>query len=74
MPKLDQLFSQGRATSDVPKRKAVYKQLSKTLESQGVWVWLFTGFDYYATTAKVHNFVPMSNESLQYLRQTFLTK
>src|SRR5436190_14384 len=73
-PKLDQLFAQGRATSDVPKRKAVYKQLSRTLEGQAVWVWLFTGLDYYAVTSKVHNFVPMSDESLQYLRQTFLTK
>jgi peptide/nickel transport system substrate-binding protein len=73
-PKLDQLFAQGRATSDVAKRKAIYTQLSKTLESQGVWVWLFTAFDYYAVTPKVHNFVPMANESLQYLRQTFLTK
>jgi peptide/nickel transport system substrate-binding protein len=73
-PKLDQLFAQGRATSDVVKRKAVYKQISKTLESQGAWVWLFTAFDYYAITPKVHNFVPMANESLQYLRQTFLTK
>jgi peptide/nickel transport system substrate-binding protein len=73
-PKLDQLFAQGRATSDVVKRKAIYTQISKTLESQGVWVWLFTAFDYYAITPKVHNFVPMANESLQYLRQTFLTK
>ena len=37
-------------------------------------MWLFTAFDYYAITPKVHNFVPMANESLQYLRQTFLTK
>jgi peptide/nickel transport system substrate-binding protein len=73
-PKLDQLFAQGRATSDVVKRKAIYKQLSKTLESNGVWLWMFTGFDYYALSPKVHNFVPMANESLQYLRQTFLTK
>jgi ABC-type transport system substrate-binding protein len=56
------------------KRKAIYKQLSKTLESNGVWLWMFTGFDYYALSPKVHNFVPMANESLQYLRQTFLTK
>jgi len=71
-PKLDQLFSQGRATSDVAKRKTIYGQLSKTLEGQGVWVWLFTANDYHAVTSKVHNFVPMPNGSLEYLRQTFL--
>lgn len=71
-PKLDTLFAQGRATSNVAKRKAIYTQISKTLESQGVWVWMFTSFDYYAVSPKVHNFVPMANESLQYLRQTTL--
>jgi peptide/nickel transport system substrate-binding protein len=71
-PKLDTLFAQGRATSSVAKRKAIYTQISKTLESQGVWVWMFTSYDYYALSSKVHNFVPMANESLQYLRQTTL--
>ena len=71
-PKLDTLFAQGRATSNVAKRKAIYTQISKTLESQGVWVWMFTSNDYYAVSSKVHNFVPMANESLQYLRQTTL--
>jgi peptide/nickel transport system substrate-binding protein len=73
-PKLDQLFAQGRATSDVAKRKAIYTQISKTLEGQGVWVWLFTAYDYYGVSTKVKNFVPMANESLQYLRQTSLQK
>jgi peptide/nickel transport system substrate-binding protein len=71
-PKLDQLFAEGRATSDVAKRKAVYSRLSKMLEGQGVWVWLFTANDYHAITSKVHNFVPMPNGSLEYLRQTYL--
>lgn len=72
-PKLDQLFAQGRATSDVAKRRAIYTQISKTLEAQGVWVWLFTTYDYYGMSSKVHDFVPMPNESLQYLRQTSLS-
>jgi peptide/nickel transport system substrate-binding protein len=71
-PKLDQLFASGRATSDVAQRKAIYAQLSKTLEGQAVWIWLFTANDYKAITSKVHNFVPMPNGSLEYLRQTFL--
>jgi peptide/nickel transport system substrate-binding protein len=71
-PKLDTLFAQGRATSDVAKRKTLYTQISKTLEGQGAWVWMFTAFDYYAVSSKVHNFVPMANESLLYLKQTTL--
>jgi peptide/nickel transport system substrate-binding protein len=72
-PKLDQLFAAGRATSDVAKRKAIYTQISKTLEGQAVWIWLFTANDYHGLTSKVHNFVPMPNGSLQYLRQTSLS-
>ena len=71
-PKLDALFAQGRATSNVTQRHAIYTQISKTLEGQGVWVWMFTANDYYAISSKVQNFVPMPNESLQYLRQTTL--
>jgi len=71
-PKLDALFAQGRATSNVTQRHAIYTQISKTLEGQGVWVWMFTANDYYAISSKVQNFVPMANESLQYLRQTTL--
>jgi peptide/nickel transport system substrate-binding protein len=71
-PKLDTLFAQGRATSDPAKRQAIYTQISKTLEGQGVWLWMFTSYDYYAISSKVKNFVPMANESLLYLRQTTL--
>jgi len=71
-PKLDSLFSQGKSTSNLKQRKAIYTQISKTLESQGVWVWMFTANDYYAVNSKVRNFIPMANESLQYLRQTSL--
>jgi peptide/nickel transport system substrate-binding protein len=70
--KLDQLFMQGRATSDVAVRKPVYKKLSATLEDNAVWIWMFSSYDYRVTTKSVHNFRPMPNGSLQFLRQTSL--
>ena len=72
-PKLDQLFAQGRATDNVKQRKAVYRNITKLLEGQAAWVWLFSSYDYRVTTSKVHGFVPMPNGSLQYLRQTSLS-
>lgn len=71
-PKLDYLFAVGRGISNVAKRKSVYAQISKTLEGEAVWIWMFTAYDYYGMSTKVHNFVPMANESLLYLRQTTL--
>ena len=72
-PKLDQLFAQGRATDNVKQRKAVYRNITKVLEGQAAWVWLFSAYDYRVTTSKVHGFIPMPNGSLQYLRQTSLS-
>lgn len=71
-PQLDQLFQQGRTEPDVSKRKAIYKQISENLEQNAAWVWLFTGDNYNVMTGKVHGFTPMSNGSLQFLRETSL--
>ena len=54
-------------------RKAVYRNITKVLEGQAAWVWLFSAYDYRVTTSKVHGFIPMPNGSLQYLRQTSLS-
>ncbi len=71
-PELDQLFAQGKATIDPAARKPIYDQISKYLEDNAVWVWLFTSDNYTAQTPNVSGFVPMANNSLQYLRQTSL--
>ncbi len=71
-PELDQLFAQGKTTADPAQRKQIYTQISKLLEDNAVWVWLFSSFDYTATTSNVHGFTPMSNGSLQFLRETSL--
>jgi peptide/nickel transport system substrate-binding protein len=72
-PELDQLFAQGKATTDVAQRKQIYTQISNLLENNAVWIWLFSSYDYTATTAGVHGFTPMANGSLQFLRETSLS-
>jgi peptide/nickel transport system substrate-binding protein len=72
-PELDQLFAQGKATTDPSQRKPIYTRISNLLEQNAVWIWLFSSYDYTATTKGVHGFTPMANGSLQFLRQTSLT-
>lgn len=71
-PELDQLFAEGKTTTDVAKRSAAYAAISRHLEDNAVWVWLFSSYAYTATTADVSGFIPMPNASLQYLRTTSL--
>jgi peptide/nickel transport system substrate-binding protein len=72
-PELDQLFAEGKATTDVDKRKEIYAQVSKYLEDNAAWIWLFSSYAYTAATSNVSGFTPMANGSLQYLRETSLT-
>lgn len=67
---LDQLFAEGKATSDPAERAPIYTQISDELENNAVWIWMFTSYTYTATTPNVAGFVPMTNGSLQYLRST----
>lgn len=69
-PELDDLFEQGRATTDEDERKAIYDQVSAELEDNAAWIWLFTAYTYTATTENVVGFVPMVNGSLQFLKTT----
>lgn len=71
-PELDRLFAEGKTTTDVAKRKAAYTAISRHLEDNAVWVWLFSSFSYTAATSGVSGFIPMPNASLQYLRTTSL--
>lgn len=68
-PELDKLFADGKSTTDVAKRKEIYQQVSRHLEENAVWVWLFSGYVYTASTTDVAGFTPMANGSLQYLRE-----
>jgi peptide/nickel transport system substrate-binding protein len=69
-PTLDQLFAEGKATSDPDARKDIYKKVSEELEDNAAWIWMFTSYTYTAENSTVHGFVPMANSSLQYLRTT----
>ncbi|GAA5179960.1 ABC transporter substrate-binding protein [Rugosimonospora acidiphila] len=69
-PQLDQLFAQGKATTDPAQRKQIYTQISNYLTDNAVWIWLFSSYDYTATTSTVHGFTPMPNGSFDYLWQT----
>jgi peptide/nickel transport system substrate-binding protein len=72
-PELDKLFAQGKETADPAQRKPIYTQISNHLETNAVWIWLFSSFDYTAATAGVKGFTPMANGSLQFLRETSLS-
>lgn len=69
---LDELFAEGKATTDVDERKAIYNDVSKELEDNAVWIWMFTSYTYTATQDTVQGFQPMVNGSLQSLRTTSL--
>ncbi len=71
-PELDALFTQGRETQDEAKRKQLYADVSRHLEDNAVWVWLFTSFTFTATTSDVGGFTPMANGSMQSLRDVTL--
>lgn len=67
-PSLDALFAEGKAETDQDARIAIYEKVSAELEDEAAWVWLFTSYNYTATAAGVSGFTPMSNGSLQNLR------
>lgn len=69
-PELDQLFAEGKATTDLSQRQAIYKQISEQLEDNAAWVWLYTPISYTVTANGVSGFTPMPNGSLQGLRST----
>jgi peptide/nickel transport system substrate-binding protein len=67
---MDELFAQGKASSDPEERKQIYADISRELEDNAVWIWMFAGSKYSALTDDVQGFVPMPSTSLQYLRTT----
>jgi peptide/nickel transport system substrate-binding protein len=69
---MDQLFADGKVESDPTARKAIYDAVSKELEDNAAWVWLFSGYAYTATSDTITGFVPMTTGSWQYLRTTGL--
>lgn len=73
-PEIDKLLDQGRATTSVDQRKAIYNTIQQKLTEAAPWVWLYTGNDYRIGQSTVQGFTPLSNGSILYLRETWLNK
>lgn len=65
---LNRLFARGAETTDPAARRKTYQQISRNLEENAVWIWLFTGYNFTATAPEVKGFTPLANGSLQNLR------
>ena len=69
---LDANFAKGKAASSVTTRKQVYADISKELEDNAVWIWLFSPYEYRAMTKNVTGFIPLQTGSLIELRKVDL--
>ncbi len=67
--RLDQLFAEGKATTDPPARAKIYAEVSNLLLDESPWVWLFTGYKYQVLLPGVSGFVPTPTGSLKSLRE-----
>ena len=73
-PASSDAIKQGRATTDVAKRKDLYTTAQKELVNGVPFVWLFVGRDYVATLPTTKGFTHLPTGSIIYLRQTWLDK
>lgn len=70
--RLDELFAQGKATTEPEQRKEIYDEISSLLLEASPWVWLYTGYKYQVLQDGVTGFVPMPTGSLKSLREVQL--
>jgi peptide/nickel transport system substrate-binding protein len=61
---LDTLMQQGRAETDLARRKSIFAQFEKHLTEVSPWVWLYTSVTYTAQQPYVHGFVPTPTGTL----------
>lgn len=61
---LDTLLAEGRAETDVEKRKAIFQKFEAHLAEMAPWVWLSTGYGYTAQQKTVSGFEPTPTGSL----------
>jgi peptide/nickel transport system substrate-binding protein len=61
---LDSLLQQGRAETDVTKRKAIFGEFEKHIAEVSPWIWLYTAYGYTAEQKNVEGFVPTPTGSL----------
>jgi len=71
-PELDQLFADGKASTDQDERIEIYGEIARTLLDASPWVWLYSGFKYQVLQPELTDFVPTPTGSLKSLRQVRL--
>lgn len=69
---LDTLFGQGKSSGKVADRRVAYKAVSKELEDNAVWIWLFTPYEYRVASKDLTGFIPLATGSLLELRKANL--
>jgi peptide/nickel transport system substrate-binding protein len=72
-PQLAQLLSQGDQSTSTSQRTTIYQSLSRQLEDNAVWIWLFDADQYTVLTSRVHGFQAVPTGSLEGLSQTTLS-
>ncbi|PNR92988.1 ABC transporter substrate-binding protein, partial [Petrotoga sp. 9PWA.NaAc.5.4] len=73
-PIVDKLLQDGRTEIDVSKRIQIYNQLQKILVKESPILFLYSPNIIYAGQNYVEGFTPLANESLIFLRETWLNK
>jgi peptide/nickel transport system substrate-binding protein len=66
---LDANFAKGKSSGRVADRKAAYTAISKELEDNAVWIWLFAPYEYRIAAKSVTGFIPLATGSLLELRK-----
>ena len=69
---LDALFAKGKSNGNVTQRRLAYKAISQELESNAVWIWLFSPYEYRVTSKNLTGFIPLATGSLLELRKADL--
>lgn len=70
---LAQLLTQADQAASSSERATDYQSVSKQLEDNAVWIWLFDGDQYTALTSRVHGFQAVPTGSLEGLSKTTLS-
>lgn len=73
-PIVDKLLQDGRTETDISKRMQIYEQLQKILIKESPILFLYSPNIIYAGQNYVEDFTPLANESLIFLRETWLNK
>ena len=66
---LDANFAKGKSSGRDSDRKVAYATISRELEDNAVWVWLFAPYEYRVASKNLKGFIPLATGSLLELRK-----